>query len=174
MKSTMKILAGVALMMLASLSTIQAQKFGYVDSGSILEALPKVKEAESNLEALNKQLQAKGQKMMEDFQVKYQDLERKVQSGDITPKDQEAQAALLEEERNKIVAFDQDMQKQLNEKRESLLTPILEEVRAAIQAVAKENGYTYVFDGSPGVGVLLYADESTNVTPLVKAKLNIQ
>ena len=161
-------------MMLASLSTIQAQKFGYVDSGSILEALPKVKEAESNLEALNKQLQAKGQKMMEDFQVKYQDLERKVQSGDITPKDQEAQAALLEEERNKIVAFDQDMQKQLNEKRESLLTPILEEVRAAIQAVAKENGYTYVFDGSPGVGVLLYADESTNVTPLVKAKLNIQ
>lgn len=174
MKSTMKILAGVALMMLASLSTVQAQKFGYVDSGSILEALPKVKEAESNLEALNKQLQAKGQKMMEDFQLKYQDLERKVQSGDITPKDQEAQAALLEEERNKIVAFDQDMQKQLNEKRESLLTPILEEVRAAIQAVAKENGYTYVFDGSPGVGVLLYADESTNVTALVKAKLNIQ
>ena len=170
----MKILAGVVLMMLASLSTIQAQKFGYVDSGAILEALPKVKEAESNLEALNKQLQAKGQKMMEDFQLKYQDLERKVQSGDITPKDQEAQAALLEEERNKIVAFDQDMQKQLNEKREALLTPILEEVRAAIQAVAKENGYTYVFDGSPGVGVLLYADESTNVTPLVKAKLNIQ
>jgi outer membrane protein len=174
MKSTINILAGVALMMLASLSTVQAQKFGYVDSGSILEALPKVKEAESNLEALNKQLQAKGQKMMEDFQLKYQDLERKVQSGDITPKDQEAQAALLEEERNKIVAFDQDMQKQLNEKREALLTPILEEVRAAIQAVAKENGYTYVFDGSPGVGVLLYADESTNVTPLVKAKLNIQ
>jgi outer membrane protein len=47
-------------------------------------------------------------------------------------------------------------------------------VRNAIQAVAKENGYTYVFDGSPGVGVLLYADETTNITPLVKAKLNIQ
>lgn len=174
MKSTFKILVGVALMVLATVSNAQAQKFGYVDSGSILESMPKVKEAESNLEALNKQLQAKGQKMMEDFQVKYQDLERKVQAGDITPKDQETQAALLEEERNKIVAFDQDMQKQLNDKRTALLTPILEEVRVAIHAVAKENGYTYVFDGSPGVGVLLYAEESTNITPLVKAKLNIQ
>ena len=174
MKYTFKILAGIALMVLATVSTAQTAKFGYVDSGSLLEAMPKVKEAESNLEALNKQLQAKGQKMMEDFQLKYQDLERKVQAGDITPKDQETQAALLEEERNKIVAFDQEMQKQLTEKRESLLTPILDEVRNAIQAVAKENGYTYVFDGSPGVGVLLYADETTNITPLVKAKLNIQ
>jgi outer membrane protein len=174
MKYTFKILAGIALMVLATVSNAQTAKFGYVDSGSLLEAMPKVKEAESNLEALNKQLQAKGQKMMEDFQLKYQDLERKVQAGDITPKDQETQAALLEEERNKIVAFDQDMQKQLTEKRESLLTPILDEVRNAIQAVAKENGYTYVFDGSPGVGVLLYADETTNITPLVKAKLNIQ
>jgi outer membrane protein len=174
MKYTVKILAGIALMVLATIGTAQTPKFGYVDSGSILESMPKVKEAESNLEALNKQLQAKGQKMMEDFQLKYQDLERKVQAGDITPKDQETQAAMLEEERNKIVAFDQDMQKQLAEKREALLTPILDEVRAAIQAVAKENAYTYVFDGSPGVGVLLYADESTNITPLVKAKLNIQ
>lgn len=174
MKYTFKILAGIALMVLATVGTAQTPKFGYVDSGSLLEGMPKVKEAESNLEALNKQLQAKGQKMMEDFQLKYQDLERKVQAGDITPKDQEAQAALLEEERNKIVAFDQDMQKQLTEKREALLTPILDEVRNAIQAVAKENGYTYVFDGSPGVGVLLYADDSTNITSLVKAKLNIQ
>jgi outer membrane protein len=62
----------------------------------------------------------------------------------------------------------------LAEKRESLLSPILEEVRAAIQTVAKENSYTYIFDGSPGVGVILYADETTNVTKQVKTKLGIQ
>ncbi len=48
--------------------------------------MPQVKEAESNLEALGKQLQAKGEKMMQDFQLKYQELERKVQAGEITPK----------------------------------------------------------------------------------------
>ncbi len=76
---------------------------------------------------------------------------------------------------NEIKSFsiEQDMQNQMSQKRDTLLAPILEEVRAAIQAVAKENAYTYVFDGSPGIGVLLYADESTNITALVKAKLGL-
>lgn len=173
MKSILKysIMLIIAVTMTA---TAYAQKIGYVDSGSLLSLMPKVKEAESNLETLGKQLQAKGQKMMQDFQVKYQDLERRAQAGDIAPKDQEAQVALLKDEENKILQFEQEMQTQLATKREELLAPILDEVRNAIQAVAKENGYTYIFDGSPGVGVLLYADESTNVTSMVKAKLNIQ
>lgn len=151
----------------------EAQKIGYVDSGSLLEMMPKVKEAESNLETLGKQLQAKGQKMMTDYQTKAQDLQRRVQAGDIAPKDQDAQVAMLKDDEAKIQQFDQDMQKQLSDKREALLAPILAEVKTAIQNVAKENGYTYIFDGSPGVGVLLYADETTNITPQVKAKLGI-
>lgn len=173
MKSIMKYALTAAFGFMLTLSA-QAQKFGFVNSGSILEGMPQVKEAESNLEALGKQLQAKGEKMMQDFQLKYQELERKVQAGEITPKAQETETALLEEERNKILAYDQDMQKQLGDKREALLAPILDQVKTAIDAVAKENGYTYIFDGSPGVGVILYADESTNVTPLVKTKLGIQ
>ena len=173
MKSILKYIpvTVIALMMTFAAS---AQKFGYVDSGGLLTMMPKVKEAESNLETLGKQLQAKGQKMMQDFQTKYQDLERRAQAGDIAPKDQEAQVALLKEEENKILQYEQEMQNQLAAKRDELLAPILEEVRNAIQAVAKENGYSYIFDGSPGVGVLLYADESTNVTALVKAKLGLQ
>ncbi len=173
MKSIMKYALTAAFGLMLTM-TAQAQKFGFVNSGSILEGMPQVKEAESNLEALGKQLQAKGEKMMQDFQLKYQELERKVQAGEITPKAQETETALLEEERNKILAYDQDMQKQLGDKREALLAPILDQVKTAIDAVAKENGYTYIFDGSPGVGVILYADESTNVTALVKTKLGIQ
>jgi len=173
MKFKMKYLAGLALCLLLGAVNSQAQKFGYVDSNAILEGMPKVKEAESNLEALNKQLQAKGQKMMEDFQAKYEELQRKVQAGEITPKDQDTQTAALEADRNTIVQYEQDMQNQMAQKRDELLKPILEEVKTAITAVAKDNGYTYVFDGSPGVGILLYADESTNLTALVKTKLGL-
>lgn len=173
MKSILKYTLIPALALVLSFSA-SAQKIGYVDSGSLLTMMPKVKEAESNLETLGKQLQAKGQKMMQDFQLKYQDLERRAQAGDIAPKDQEAQVALLKEEENKILQFEQEMQTQLAAKREELLAPILEEVRSAIQMVAKDNGYSYIFDGSPGIGVLLYADETTNVTALVKAKLGLQ
>ena len=173
MKSIVKYTLIPALAIMLSFSA-NAHKIGYVDSGSLLTMMPKVKEAESNLETLGKQLQAKGQKMMQDFQLKYQDLERRAQAGDIAPKDQEAQVALLKEEENKILQFEQEMQTQLTAKREELLAPILEEVRSAIQMVAKDNGYSYIFDGSPGIGVLLYADETTNVTGLVKAKLGLQ
>ena len=173
MKSILRYSLATIVGTLLSIS-VSAQKFGYVNSGAILEAMPAVKEAESNLEALGKQLQAKGEKMMQDFQLKYQDLERKVQAGEITPKDQETQTAALETERNAILQYDQDMQKQLTDKREALLTPILDQVKNAITAVAKENSYTYIFDGSPGVGVILYADESTDVTSMVKAKLGLQ
>ena len=120
MKSTWKYALSLALGMIL-MGTVQAQKFGYVNSGSVLEAMPEVKEAESNLDALGKQLQAKGEKMMQDFQLKYQELDRKVQAGEITPKDQETQTAALEEERNKILQYDQDMQKQLADKKEALL-----------------------------------------------------
>lgn len=172
MKSILKNALLMSLGIFLSMS-LSAQKFGFVNSGTILEAMPEVKEAESNLEALGKQLQAKGEKMMQDFQLKYQELERKVQAGEITPKDQDTEAKTLEAERNKIMQYDQDMQKQLADKREALLTPILQKVKTAIDEVAKENGYTYIFDGSPGVGVILYADESTNVTGLVKTKLGL-
>ena len=173
MKPTVKLVLAVLFGSLMSLSAT-AQKFGYVDSGMILEGLPQVKEAESNLEALGKQLQAKGQKMMEDFQIKYQDLEKRVREGDITPKEQETQVAALKEDETKIMQYEQDMQAQLAAKRDELLAPILEQVRTAIQEVAKEGGYSYVFDGSPGVGVLLYADETTNLTDMVKKKLGVQ
>lgn len=173
MKSTLKY---ATMIMLAAFFYVsaEAQKIGYVDSGSLLGMMPKVKEAESTLETLGKQLQAKGQKMLQDYQAKYQDLQRRVQAGDIAPKDQEAQVTMLKTDEEKIQQFEQDMQTQLADKREALLAPILEEVRIAIQTVAKDNGYTYIFDGSQGVGVLLYADESTNVTPLVKIKLGLQ
>jgi len=173
MNLKMKYILGLAICLLIGATTTNAQKFGYVDSNAILESMPKVKEAESNLDALNKQLQAKGQKMMQDFQAKYEELQRKVQAGEITPKDQDTQSAALEEQRNTIVQFDQDMQNQMAQKRDTLLAPILTEVRNAITAVAKDGGYTYVFDGSPGVGVLLYADETTNLTAQVKAKLGL-
>ncbi len=173
MKSILKNVLIIGIGVLLSVS-LNAQKFGYVDSGAILEAMPEVKEAESNLEALGKQLQAKGEKMLQDFQLKVQDFQRRVQAGDITPKDQQTESAALEAEQNTIVQYDNDMQQQLGKKREELLTPILDKVKTAIDAVAKENKYTYIFDGSPGVGVILYADESTDITGLVKKNLDIQ
>ena len=56
----------------------------------------------------------------------------------------------------------------LEDRRNSLLEPILTEVREAIKVVAKENGYLMVFDISSGA--MLFAAETDDVTELVKKK----
>lgn len=153
--------------------TAQAQKFGYLSSAAILQEMPRVKQAEADLEVLQKQLQSKGQTMLEEFQQKYLELERKNQQGEISPKELDAQAQALKEQETEIAQYEQDMQRQLMEKRDELLTPIIEEINEAITQVAEEEGYSYIFDASPGTGILLYADESTNVMDKVKAKLGM-
>lgn len=168
MKNMIKYLIIGALTLAAS-TQVDAQKFGYLNSKALLAEMPEVKQANSNLEALQKQLQKKGQQMLQSLQTKYQELQRKEQQGELSPKQLEEEATLLKQKEEELGKFEQDMQKQLVEKENQLLQPILDKVNTAIRAVAKENGYEYIFDAS--TGFVLYADESTDVTNLVKAKL---
>jgi len=55
------------------------------------------------------------------------------------------------------------------EKRETLYKPLLDRVNTAMNDVAKANDFAMVFDY--GTQVLLFADESLDVTKLVQAKL---
>ena len=148
-------------------NAVQAQKFGYVSSAAILAELPKVKQADANLEALQKQLQKKGQQMVESFQTEYTTLQQQAEAGELSPKQQEEAAKKLETEQQKIAQFEQNMQQQIMQKREELLGPILEEVNQAIKEVAEENGYQYIFEAD----VLLYKDPSMDISDQVKAKL---
>jgi outer membrane protein len=159
----------LTLALLGALNVVQAQKFGYVNSAAILAEMPEVKQADANLEALQKQLQKKGQGMLEKLQEDFADVRRKVDSGDLSPKQQEEESKRLQAEEAKIAQFEQDMIKQVQDKREELLGPIYEKVNQAIADVAKEEGYQFIFDQ----GVLLFAEESQDVSTMVKAKLGI-
>ncbi len=151
-------------------TSVQAQKFGYVNSAAILSQLSDVKEAEASLEALQKQLQKKGQGMVEALQKEYTAVQQKVERGELSPKQQEEAAAALKAKEEEIGKFEQDMAKQLQDKRTELLEPIYDKVNTAIADVAKENSFQLIFDQ----GVLLYAEATQDVSALVKAKLGIQ
>jgi len=147
----------------------QAQKFGYVNSAAILSQLPDVKQAEATLEALQKQLQKKGQGMVEVLEKEYTEVQQKVERGELSPKQQEEAAAKLKTKEQEIGKFEQDMAKQLQDKRTELLQPIYDKVNTAIADVAKENSFQLIFDQ----GVLLYAEATQDVSAMVKAKLGI-
>jgi outer membrane protein len=80
--------------------------------------------------------------------------------------------AKLQEEESVIKKYEEEVMAKLSEKRESLYKPILEKVNKAMMDVAKEGQYTLVFDSS--TQILLYADETLDVTKMVKVKLGIQ
>jgi len=158
-----------ALLILGASFSAQAQKFGYVNSDAVLAAMPQVKQAEANLDALQKQLQKKGQGMVEKLQQDYMVIQQKIEQGELSPKQQEEEAKKLEERQKEIADFEQDMVSQVQKKRQELLEPILEEVNTAIQDVAKEGGFQFVFDST----ILLYAEDSQNLTGDVKTKLGL-
>lgn len=162
-------LAFVAVMIFAASATVSAQKYGYVNAAEILSALPEMKAAESNLEGLQKQLQKKGQTMVQTFEADYLALQKQVQEGSLSPKQQQDESAKLEARQQEIAKFEQKMVADLQAKRAELLEPIYKSVNEAIEAVAKENGYQFIFDQQ----TLLYGEESADVSSQVKGKLGL-
>ncbi|HRI00052.1 MAG TPA: OmpH family outer membrane protein [Saprospiraceae bacterium] len=149
----------------------QGQKFGYLNSQALLAELPEVKAAEAEVQALQTQLEKKGQQMVQDLEAKYKELQRKEASGEISPKALEEEAKMLKGKEAELGQYESEMQKKLIEKRQEKLQPVIDKVNQAIKAVAAENQFTYIFDSS--AGILLYAQESLDVTALVKTKLGI-
>jgi outer membrane protein len=162
---------GLAVVMMFVFQQAHAQSFAYVNTQEILQSLPDVKEANANIETFRNQLINLGQKKVETLRAKYTELEQKQAQGDISPKQLELEAQKLKEDEMKIAEFEQESQQRIMEKSEELLKPIRDKVQKAIDDVAKENGYTYVFDAS--LGFILYAEESTNASAKVKSKLGL-
>jgi outer membrane protein len=159
----------VALLLLCG--SVSAQKFGYFNSLEVLAIVPEVKAADSELQAFTKVLQKNGESRLQELQTKAASLEDRNGKGTISPKQYQDEMATLEAEGAKLQQLEQEMAKQVADKRELLYKPILDKVNEKIKEVAKENGFTMIFDSS--TGILLHADEALDVTKLVKAKLNI-
>lgn len=170
MNSTIKMLF-LFITFFAATNIVDAQKIGYVNSQALLAELNEVKQARSSLETFQKQLQSKGQKMLETFQAEYKRIAAKVENGELSPKQQEEEGQKLKDKETEIAKYEADMQKQIVQKEQTLLKPILDRVNQAIEDVAKADGYQFILDASQGS--IIYADDSADITPKVKSKLGI-
>ena len=107
------------------------------------------------------------------LQEKSANAQKRLERGEMSPVEQEKVQKELQEEQGKIMKFEQEMQQTILKKQQELLDPVLKRVNDAINNVAKEGGYTMIFNASPSVGVILYADETQDVTAAVKSKLGL-
>ena len=108
--------------------------------------------------------------MQEELQAKYNDYqERKAQMTELIRSTKEQEIRDLDQ---RIQTYQQNAQQKLREKEAELLQPIIDRAKQAISDVAKENGYTYIFDTS--AGTLLYQQDSDDILALVKKKLGLK
>jgi len=144
-------------------------KLGYVDSNELLELMPGKDSVQQVLQAYGQSLETQLQTMYGEYQTKVQDYQANSRTmSDIIRQTKEKEIADLE---TRIQTFQQQADQDLQDKQVELLQPILDKAKNAINAVADENGYTYIYD--VGTGAFLYFEKGDNILPLVKTKLGL-
>lgn len=154
-----------------AVSSAFAQKYGHVNFGNLLSLMPDVKTAEAGLQAYEKEQIAIGEKMVADFKKEYAETEAKV--GDLTPKELKAIQEKLKNDELAIQRFEQNMGNKVEVKRQELLGPIIKKAKEAVNAVAEAQNYALVFDSSI-FGMVMFAEDTTDLLPEVKKHLGIQ
>ena len=165
MKKVLKLTLAVVCVMFST--SLFAQKIGRISSQEVVVNMTEYKEAQTQLEALAKDLQAQ----METIQVEMNTKIQEYQKGAETMTD--AVRQLKEKELNdlntRLQEFNQVAQQELQKKEQELMEPIIKKANEAITEVSKAGGYTVIFE----TGSMIYFDEAQvkDITPEVKAKL---
>lgn len=145
-------------------------KFGHINSTQLLSLMPETKAADSSLQKFGVSLENQLKTMTAEYQGKISDFKSK--EGSMADPIREAKLKEISDLEDRIQTFQESAQSSMQKKKEELYTPILKKAEEAINAVAKENKYSYIFD--TGAGALLFAQESEDVIPLVKSKLGLK
>lgn len=155
------------------LSGLNAQanlKFGHINSVELMQSMPETDSAQATLQAYAKELEGTVKMMqteLENKQMEYQNSQN--QWSDLIKQTKQRE---LQDLYARTQEFMEQADLDYKEKSQSLLSPITEKAKKAIEDVAKEGKYSYIFDTS--TGVVLYSPEGDDVMPLVKKKLGVK
>jgi len=161
--------AFTAMIFLMAANEAGAQvKIGYISSQDLLGVMPETRKADSSLQQLRAALiqnaQDKETRLNADIE-KFNKDTSSMSEAIKTVKRQELQKAYQE-----LSGEEERIQQQLQQRQQELLAPIQKKANEAVQATAKENGYTHVFEKD----VLIVAPSGEDILPLVAKKLNIK
>lgn len=162
-------LAAVILLLMSSGANAQI-KLGHINSTQLLSFMPETKNADSSLQKFGTSLENQLKTMSAEYESKISDFKSKEQS--MSDPIRDAKLKEISDLEGRIQDFQQSAQTSIQKKKEELYSPIIKKAEDAIHAVAKEKTYTYIFDSS--VGVLLWAQDSEDIMPMVKQKLNLK
>lgn len=155
--------------------TVNAQqklKIGHINSQELLSLMPESDSAQKKLEGLANDHQLVLEEMSVEFNKKFEAYRVALDAGTLSDLARASKEAELEDLQTRIQQFEQTAQQDLQQKRVEIFTPVQEKALNAVNEVAEENGFTYIFD--TGMGAVVYTSpDSQDILPLVKAKLGL-
>ncbi|MGL5111233.1 MAG: OmpH family outer membrane protein [Flavobacterium sp.] len=143
----------IAAMVVFGANTMTAQaKIAHVNIAEIMTKMPAMLDAQKQLEKLSTTYDAEYKKMV----TEYQDLLKKYEAEAKTVTDavNETRGKEVQDMQQRIVAYRDNAQKELQQKESDITKPLYEKVRASIQKIGKTKGMQYVLDSAS----LLLAD----------------
>lgn len=145
-------------------------KLGHINSNELMQIMPGRDSAQTVLEKEVSDLEQTLKSMQDELEKRYNEY----QSGQAGWSDliKQTKQSELQDMSVRIEQFQKNAQQQLQTREAEVLKPIIDRAKKAIEDVAKENGYTYIFDA--GVGILLYSQDSDDIMPMVKKKLGLK
>jgi outer membrane protein len=154
---------------LIACATVDAQsKIGYISSQELVSVMPETKKADSLLQDFRNALVQNATDKQNAFYAAVDKFNK--DSATMTEAQKSVKRAELTKLGQDLGGEDERIQQQLQQKQQELLAPINKKAFEAVQSVAKESGYTYVFEKE----ALLVAPPAEDILPLVAKKLNIK
>lgn len=149
-------------------------KLGYTNIDYILSKTPESKDIQNQLTIQKTQAENELKRLQKEFEDKLAAYEKgQAQMSDVIKADREKELQSLQ---SRTQEFSRNAEQQLQTKYGQLVNPVIQKIQKNIDAIAKENGFTYIFNLDAGAGttpILLYAPEEGNVTDLVLKKMGI-
>lgn len=153
MKHLKSLLLAATLILSASL-TLQAQsKVAHINTLELVESMPDMKSAKSELEKLAKTYETDIQAMATELQNKITQYD--AESSTKTDEENGKRLQEVQSMEQSIRQYQAQAQQDLQKKELDLLRPITEKAKNAILKVGNAQGFDYVLDSSQGQGVIM-------------------
>ena len=170
MKRLVSILTVIFIITATSTTFAQSKvKLGHLDFAALYSVMPGLDSVKTMFEDYNKSIQEQYTATQTELENKFMDYQANSEGmSEIIRQTKEAE---INDLKGRLDAFEVQATQDLQNKELELTTPIIEQAKKAVEEVARENGYTYVFNTTEGL--LLNADSSDDILDLVLKKLGI-
>ena len=167
----LKLLLAVAFAFTFLSITAQEGMFGYIDFNSTLKLMPEYMEAELNLQKIQSDYREEIDRSKREFERKYIEfmLDQNSLSASVVAKRQKELQLLMDNN----AQFRDQVQSELETKRDELLVPIKKKLLDTVSEVCTEQNLDYVIDTGKGTYLYINKNKGVDLSEYVCKRLGI-